>query len=193
MTITDDDVYLFDLLTQLYRNFALIRDLTYRLDSEIKQDVKGVASRFYFSWCDYRLEGRLETPFNVGTVWMLSSVIIVTSRERWLDYLPETPLSESDPEWGLKNIQLCYPSDPDPSIRKVVKKIRNSIAHSDLSVIIGKLTEPLEILFRDTVFTFRDSEFEYFELVISMSGLSKLIASVYITIEKKIEQYMSTR
>lgn len=187
--ITDEDIRLFDLLTYSYRSYALISDLTDMLISETEQKSKGPATQFYFKWCDKRLEGKYEIPFNKGTVWMITSVIIVTSKERWLKLLPETPISESSHEWGLLEARLSYPTDPNPSIRKIVQKIRNSISHSDFDVKVGREGTSWDVLLKETTFTFRDSrEKGGFELEISLSSLSKLCMAIYQTIQVLIER-----
>lgn len=121
---------------------------------------------------------------------MLTSVVIVTSKEHWLDFLPDTPISESEAEWGLREARLSYPLKPDPSIKEVVWKIRNAIAHSDFSVKVGRNGTPWKVLLKETTFIFKDSRGrEPFEFEISMSDLSNLTAMIYITIQKHIEKY----
>jgi hypothetical protein len=88
----------------------------------------------------------------------MSSAIIVSSKERWIDFLPNTPISESDPKWGLTVSRLYYPSNQDPSIKEIVGKIRNSISHTVFTVKVGKDGTPWNVLMRETTYTFRDSK-----------------------------------
>jgi len=175
--ITPEDAMLFDLITYSYRTFALINDFTNALLSEVEHGTVGPASEFYFPWCEKRLAGKHEVPLNKGTVWMISSAVIVSSKERWLSFLPNTPISLIDSEWGLTECRLDYPSNPDPSIKDIVWKIRNSLSHTDFTVKVGKEGTPWNVLLKETTFTFRDSIGKTpFELEISLSDLIKLNA-----------------
>jgi hypothetical protein len=186
--ITDEDLWLFDLLTLAYRSFTIITDLTDILIFDEKNE--SPATQFYFKWCETRLNGKYEIPLNPGTIWMISSTIIVNSKERWLHLLPKTPLSEIGPEWGLKDIKLHYLSNPDPSISEIVHKIRNAISHSDFVFKIGREEAPWDVFLKESTFTFKDSRGEdLFELEISMSDLSKLNSTVYQTIQSFFESY----
>jgi hypothetical protein len=194
--ITEKDVEIFDFLTHSYRTFVLINDLTNTLFSDIEQKrVKSSpASQFYFQWCQRRLDGRRDVPLNPGLILMITWAIVVTTRERWLELLPETPFSKSDPEWGLKEAQLKWSKNPDPPINKVVKKMRNALSHSDFEVKLSKAEFPWGVVVRDSKIIFRDSKGrDDFELMISFSDLSKLNSKVYQTIEAVIDEYTQKR
>jgi len=188
LMITNEDLRLFDLLSFAYRSFALITDLTETLISDEKKE--SPATQFYFKWCETRLNGKYEIPLNPGTIWMISSAIIVNSKEKWLILLPKTPLSKIGPEWGLRDIKLNYPINPDPSVSTVVHKIRNAISHSDVKFKMGGEETPWHIFLKETTLTFKDSKRkDPFEIEISISDLSKLNSMIYQTIHSFLESY----
>jgi hypothetical protein len=187
--ISEEDLRLFDLITYSYKAFALINDLNNKLISDMTKKITGSVTQFYFDWCDYRIDGKREYPFNPGIVWMITSVIIVTSKERWLDHLPDTPLSKSNPDWGLQEAQLCYPANPDPSIKEVVHKIRNAISHSDFDFIVGRENTPWSVFLKESQFIFRDTRKNPFQLKISVMDLSYLNAKIYTTIYPILREY----
>ena len=178
--LTEEDVLVLDIMTYSYRSFALISDLAYTLIAY--PDETHPATKFYNAWCKFRRYPRCELPLNPGTLWMITSAIIVNARERWLNYLPNTPVSTSDPKWGLKNSRIKYPNDSDPSIRTVVMKIRNAISHSNIKIKVGDEDHSWNELLTETTFTFKDSIAD-FEIEISVSDLTKLNGVVYATIQ----------
>ena len=190
------DLEFFDMLTFSYRNFALIHDLTnlLRYDVEIPQEVISAENRslireLYFTWCDKRTAGKPEIPLNPGTMLMISWAVIVHSRQYWLDLLPETPISKSSPEWGLHEARLHFSAEPDPSIKKVVHKIRNAISHADYRIRVSRgAVSPWKVFLKESKIIFRDSSRgnEDFELEISFNDLAKLNNKIYETIAEKI-------
>lgn len=187
--LTDDDVRLYDVLTFAYHNFTLIYDMNKKLQSDALNRKKSPLTQYYYEWCEKRLPVKSHPlPLNPGTMWMLASVIIINCIPKWRKFLPKTRISQSASEWGLKRARLSFPKDPDPSIKRVVEKIRNSIAHSRFDIKIEDINVPWEVLINETTFTFKDKD--DFEIEVSVVDLSKLSASIYETIGQYITEYM---
>ena len=180
--VSEADLRLFDLLSYSFKSFSLIKDLNDALIAESSRGKIGPASQFYFAWRDRRIDGKQEMPLNPGLIWMMTSAVIVASRERWLEYLPDIPLSNSEPEWGLTNAHLDYPTNPDPSIKRVVQKIRNSISHADFDFVEGGEGTSWFVYLSESHFVFRDMITEHFEIKLSVIALSQLNKKIYETI-----------
>ncbi len=186
---TEHDVRLLDMMTHAYHNFILINDINQRIMTDGRANKKSPVTQFYFEWCDKRIpEDDHPLPVNRGTMWMLASVVILNCSPRWLKYLPNTRISQAAPEWGFKLARLSYPEDPDPNLRKVIRKIRNAIAHSRFTLHIEDIWVPWKVLINETTFTFKDRD--DFEIEISVADLSKLSATIYLTMSTIIGEHM---
>jgi hypothetical protein len=191
--ITDEDVELFDILSSCYRNFALISDLTSKLLIEAELGNLSNASHFYHQWCEYRMEGKHELPLNYGTILMLSWAVIVNTKERWLNFLPDTPVEESDLKWGLLESKLKFTSKNNPSVKDVIERVRNSISHADFKVNIKNVNVSYKRLLSETTYTFEDGKKRDFKLEISMKNMSCLLNEMYLAILEPIQEYMDRK
>ncbi len=187
--ITENDVRLFDVITQAIQNFALIVDLDKELaDNELSKKTS-LGQEYYLKWCEKRVKGRAPRPLNPGTIWMMTSAIIINSK-KWEKYLPTTAISQSPDEWGLKKAEYTYPKDPDPSIQTVVTKMRNALAHSRIEIIIGDLNLPGTQLLAETFFVFKDRD--GFEMKVSILDLSRFNSAIYEEIVPVMKRFMET-
>jgi len=190
--ITDDDLRLYDMLTFTYQNLVFLTDLNTHLINDAKDQKQGPVSQYYYEWCTKRIpEKKQPLPVNPGTIWMITSAIIINCASRWLKYLPKTRISKSGEEWGLIQSRLTFPEDPDPSIKRVTRKIRNAIAHTRFSFHVVNVNVPWTTLINESTYTFWDKD--DFTLEISMLNLTKLIGSIYLEIGKKMKEYKRTR
>lgn len=187
--VTESDVRLFDIVTQAVQNYALIADLDNQLEAYDQSNDHNYASLFYFEWCKRKVPGRVPRPFNPGTVWMMTSAIIINS-DKWVEYLPKTKVSQCEEEWGLSDVELSYPIYPDLSIQALVNKMRNALSHSKVEVTIGRIDIPWLTLLKETFFIFSNGG--GFELKISIYDLSRFISRVYEEISPVMKEFMKT-
>ena len=154
-----------------------------------KNNQTSLGQEYYLKWCKKRVNGRAPAPLNPGTIWMMTSAIIINSK-KWGKYLPSTTISQSPDKWGLNKTEYSYPKDPDPSIQTVVTKMRNAIAHSRIEVIIGDLDLPRPKLHAETFFVFRD--LDGFEMKISIPDLSRFYSAVYEEVKPVMIKFMES-
>jgi len=181
--ITENDILLFDIITYSVHSFALIKDI----NDELLSGNKNPITQYYLDWCKKRLPEGAPYPFNPGIIWMYTSAILVNCK-RWLNFLPKTKISMSDPKkWGLKTAELRFPKDQDPSIKRTVRKMRNAISHSNIDLITGSKEAPWDAYLEETKFIFRGKD--DFELKISVPNLARLNAAIYETIDEALKPH----
>lgn len=148
--------------------------------------------QFYHAW--FKRTGstrRAIIPFNPGIFLGYLYVGILYAKENWLDLLPDDTLNTADKAWGLSETTVSAPKEPNPTIKYVITRIRNSLAHGRPIMTLPAGMKPEE-LFTKITFSFHDinsydSE-NTFDITLTLEQLSKLIRKYQSTIHKHVRE-----
>ncbi len=79
-------------------------------------------------------------PYSFGAIVGDLYCGLLLAKEYWLDLLPDDELPMSDPSWCLSDVTCTAPKQTKPTIRYVIKRIRNALGHGNF--IINSSKEP---------------------------------------------------
>jgi len=71
-------------------------------------------------------------PFSLGSIAGWLSIGMTLTKEKWDDLLPLTPMSESS--WGLRGTEYVDSRNPNPSVRDVMRRMRNAMSHGQFHI-----------------------------------------------------------
>lgn len=77
-------------------------------------------------------------PYNFGPIIGFLYCGILLAKEKWFDLLPEVPVDESAPEWGLRTSNFSCPKTPSPSIKYILRRMRNALGHGNIEISFPK-------------------------------------------------------
>jgi hypothetical protein len=77
-------------------------------------------------------------PYNYGSIIGYLYCGILLAKEKWFDLLPEDSIEGSSTDWGLSSIKCIAPEEPSPTIKYVIKRIRNALGHGNIIINFAK-------------------------------------------------------
>jgi hypothetical protein len=154
---------------------------------------------FHAAWLKKAKYTEHAVPYSLGSILGYLYCGILLSKERWYDFLPEDSIKDAPSEWGFAGVNYNSPKKPDPSIKYTLRRIRNALAHGNMSINV-----PHDLDYRKYEFEFEKRTFikfhdedprdksDIFEIEISVEDLSTLVKKfqglVYPEIIKDIER-----
>jgi len=109
---------------------------------------------FYASWLKNRKANNL-LPISPGIILGYLYVGIVYAKENWVDLIPDTPIQKSGHEWSLYSYTPNCPKEPNPTLKYVVRRIRNSLSHGYARTIVPSTKDQKE-QFENIAMEFKD-------------------------------------
>lgn len=138
-------------------------------------------------------------PYNLGSIMGYFYCGILLAKEKWYDFLPDDSLKDAADEWGLAEANCTSPKKPDPSVKYVVRRMKNALGHGNIAFNVPHdldykkdefdFEKRGSIVFKDE--NFRDKS-DVFCIEVSIYHLIKLITKfhevVYSEIDKRAKQ-----
>lgn len=137
---------------------------------------------FHTAWLKKTKYTEHSVPYCLGSILGYLYCGILLSKERWYDFLPEDSLKDAASGWGLASVKYNSPKKPDPSIKYVIRRMRNALGHGNISINV-----PHDLDYRKDEFEFEKRTFirfydedlwdkaDVFEIEISIDGLKALV------------------
>ncbi len=134
-------------------------------------------------------------PYSFGAIFGNLYCGILLAKENWYDLLPNDELPLSDPSWHLSDVTCTSPRKSNPTVKYVMKRIRNALGHGDFIIKnvpeYRKEGEDKHKFEKETTIVFcdqnqRDSS-DTFRIELSLYKLLKIvkkfqaIAHIYVT------------
>lgn len=121
-------------------------------------------------------------PYHFGPIVGNLYCGLLLAKEYWLDLLPDDELPMSDPEWCLSDVTCTSPKQAKPTVKYVIRRIRNALGHGSFVINFPEGTKKgtdkhgyekkLTIKFHDE--NQRDSS-DTFDIELSLYRLFKII------------------
>ncbi len=111
---------------------------------------------FYGMWMKKNNLSEIICPYNFGVIIGELYCGLVFAKENWIDLLPDVLFSDIDDSWGIKTDKLNYSEKSEPTLRDVVRRIRNSLGHSNFEIELSEIKSYPE-LFNEAIINFWDS------------------------------------
>jgi hypothetical protein len=80
-------------------------------------------------------------PYHFGPIVGNLYCGLLLAKEYWLDLLPDDELPMSDPKWGLSGVACTSPKKANPTVKYVIRRIRNALGHGSFVINFPEGTE----------------------------------------------------
>lgn len=110
---------------------------------------------FYSLWMKKNELKEIISPYNFGVVIAELYCGLVFAKENWIDLLPDIQFDQIDDSLGIKTTEYFFPQKKSPKLRDVVRRIRNSLSHSNFKIELSENREYPK-LFSDAYVIFED-------------------------------------
>ena len=128
-------------------------------------------------------------PLSPGIILGLMYVSIVYGRETWDDLIPNHKIKDIDKEWGIKNANFKCFKKQNPTLKYVIRRLRNSFGHGNINFIIPKGTkhenkfDEIKIKFHDE--NMKDSS-DTFDATLTLNEIFKFTKKFQNIIHKHV-------
>jgi hypothetical protein len=177
-----------DLVTECMYSVSFLQAISDLIFSEHRNKV--AVGEFYDQWLKKTEAPRKAIiPLNPGIILAHLYVGILFSKENWFDLVPADGLTVSHEKWGLRDVKVHSPKEPNPTVRYAVRRIRNSLGHGHpiFSIPPGATKENF---FARTSFSFHDVNMhdssDTFDVTLTLDQLLKLVKKFQSTIHKHV-------
>jgi len=89
---------------------------------------------FYEQWLAGASPKQRKLPISPGIIVGLLYLALVYGKELWFDQLPDVPVCQAEEAWGITRAMYSCPKESRPSLRYVVRRLRNAMAHGNVTV-----------------------------------------------------------
>jgi len=134
-----------DNITNTMFSVAFLKEITDFMFSAGRNELS--VGRYYDKW--KASIGQDKTPFSPGIILGELYVAIVYGKEIWFDIIPDTEINAVTTDWGITHVRYMYPINPHPSLRDIIRRLRNALAHSNVKIVIPEGTTNKNML--DTI------------------------------------------
>jgi hypothetical protein len=179
-----------DLITDCMYAIDYLIDISNYTFSDKKDTI--TLGQFYQAWFrKTRSTRKAIIPFNPGIFLGYLYVGILYAKENWFNLLPEDVLSKADPAWGLRDATVSAPKEADPTVKYIVRRIRNSLGHGRPTITIPAGIKPEELFTKITI-SFHDVSMsdgaDTFDIALTLEQLFKLIKKFQSVIHKFVRE-----
>lgn len=145
---------------------------------------------FYDNWLqDIGVEDR-KVPCSLGSIVGYLFCGIILTKEKWYSLIPDIDISRLDSSWGLDSITLEAPKLQKPSVRKIIRRLRNALGHGNIKVNVPHNVSNKEQIYIQTTLEFSDvnqsDPNDTFYAVLSLDSLFKLIKQIHSIIHTDV-------
>lgn len=185
----DEERDAIDNITNAMLSVGFLADISDFIFSTRRGDL--TVGQFYDKWIkDARLKGE-KPPLSPGVILGLMYVALVHGKERWDDIIPSVYIKETDEDWGIKNVDFKYPKERKPSLKDVVRRLRNALAHGNVKFIIPQGLKRKE-LFEKVKIQFHDENprepSDTFDVILTLNEILKFIKKFQNFIHKHVRR-----
>lgn len=102
--------------------------------------------QFYDKWIQEVLPKKHKPPLSPGIILALMYVAMMYGKERWSNIIPNIDIKEIDNAWGFKDASFRCSKKKSPTLRYIIRRLRNSLGHGNVKFIIPPDLKPEERL-----------------------------------------------
>jgi hypothetical protein len=186
-----------DIVTESLLSLNLLKNLTVALFDQNLQNL--TIEQFYDKWkmmvgprgnaSEYFI------PYSFGAIIGTLYCGIMLAKENWYDLIPEQSIADADVTWGLSSASYKSPARPTPSIKYVIRRIRNALGHGNVKINLSAVNpnhrDDKDDFEKNTFLTFCDEDpknsADIFEIKITFYDLSDTIKKFYSIVHNHLQ------
>ena len=142
-----------DCITHCMYSVGFLKDISDVIFSPNRDRI--TVGQFYDRWLQARGKKEPVIPFSIGILLAHMYVGILFAKENWFDLVPDTGLT-TDATWGLSEAPVVAPKESSPTVKYVVRRIRNSLGHGTPEVNVPQSGLTRTNMLSVVTVTFRD-------------------------------------
>lgn len=146
--------------------------------------------RFYDEWLKASGAREKKIPFSLGAIIGYLYCGILFTKEHWFELLPDVDFIDADLRWGISGTPFSAPKREKPSLKYVVRRIRNALGHGNIDVNVPRdLKDRTDRMTRVTIkFCDRNNSdpSDTFHIELSLKQLSTFVRAFQSLIHNKV-------
>lgn len=175
----DEEREAIDLVTGSMFGLGFLREISALIASG--QGDRISVQEYYQQWLQVRSPKEQKIPFNPGTIVGYLYCGLGLTKEIWQDLIPNVPSATAPPEWRIHDIAVAAPLQPNPTVRYVIRRLRNAIGHARVEI---EIPDGITVQTIDNVkFTFHDvdprNSSDTFKAVATLGALIRVISTFH--------------
>lgn len=191
-----------DVVTNTMLSLGFLDDISKVIFSPNRHRIS--VGEFYDKWLQATGAPELKVPFNLGVFVAYLYCGLLVTKENWYDLLPDTELSNLDPDWGLVGVTCTAPKQPRVTLPHFIRRLRNALGHANLSFSVPKdikyledIHTRVEHMHKRVALTFRDENprdpSDTFQATLTLIQLEKLIKKFHSIVHRTVRVKYGTQ
>ncbi|KJF94105.1 HEPN family nuclease [Photobacterium angustum] len=179
-----------DLVTGSMFSVDFLKGISDLIFSEHADQV--TVSEFYSEWLRNSGSEEHQIPFSLGIITSYLYTGILLTKERWFDLIPDDSSQEKLTEWGLSSIYYTSAKNSSPSIRYVIKRMRNALGHGNIKIDVPKESFNKSEVMQKVYFEFYDENMrdssDTFHARANLESLTSIVRNIQGIAHKDIRE-----
>ena len=179
-----------DLLTNCMYSLGFLQSITEVIFSEQRDKI--TVGDFYDQWLLASGATGDKIPFNLGAIVSYLYCGLVMAKELWDNLVPNEPIGNVPVDWSLNEVIFSAPKQQNPSARYVLRRIRNSLGHGNIRVIVpNEIIDKSQIMQRVSV-RFHDvnpgNPSDVFDAEATLGTLTRVIKKFHSEVHRYVRE-----
>ncbi|MGF1716697.1 hypothetical protein L4D08_17670 [Photobacterium chitinilyticum] len=179
-----------DLVTDSMFSVDFLKEISGLIFSEDADKVS--VADFYSQWLERSGSKEHKIPFSLGIIASYLYTGILLTKERWFDLIPNDSSQEKLTEWGLSSISYTAAKKSSPSVRYVIKRMRNALGHGNIKVDVPKEFINKSEVMQKVYFEFYDENMrdpsDTFHARANLESLASIVRSIQSVAHKDVRE-----
>ena len=131
-TVGQNDRPAMDILSGSMYSLNFLRNISVAILDKTIEDM--TVRDFHSVWLKDTNYTDHSVPYCLGSIMGYLYCGILLAKEKWYEFLPDDSLKDATDEWGLAEAKCTSPKKQDPSVKYVVRRMRNALGHGNITI-----------------------------------------------------------
>lgn len=187
-------VDMLDIVTNAMFSISFLQAITpIAFDASRRNSVS--VGQFYDEWLAKTKAGELKIPFSLGAFAGYMYCGLIITNEHWLDQVPDTPAATCASEWGLAGVTIATPRMANPTLRYVVRRLRNALGHGNFRFIVPDNLKSGDDVMKRASVKFHDvsmkDHLDTFDIQLELDQVAKLVKAFHGSVYPEIKRQLA--
>ncbi|ELI5734173.1 hypothetical protein RRK63_002869 [Vibrio fluvialis] len=186
----DDEKDAVDLVTDSMFSVDFLMEISNLIFSEYGNKV--TVSEFYSQWLQRSGSNEHHIPISLGIIVSYLYTGILLTKERWFDLIPDDSSQEKLTEWGISSISYTAEKRKSPSVRYIIKRMRNALGHGNIRVDVPKENFSKSEVMQKVYFEFYDENMrdssDTFHARANLESLTSIVRNIQSVVHQDVRE-----